>query len=471
MSDRFRHEDIASVPAGWKVRTVTTSGGHRVRVAFPPGRRVKGSGRLVSILHPLAGSNPCGNPCTLRSTNPQELMVMGANPPRRRVSDPAVRHQIKIAKQTLRMSDVMARVMGGMTKDEARQVLRQYGIKYSENNRTNPQTLDAFTKKHLATWLDRAYLYGADKRHAKKIILAILKREPDLLAEGKSWPEILRMGEAAGINPRRQAMPSNPYFSEKMDQGSDRVVIWANTEAGPFHVQPYVNMPDGNAIRERGRGYSTLKRARKVAQKWLDEQREYKRRNPHELLVMAANPRVEVVHGENPPVEEIHEEFTGVPVEWLDVYNEPHMPRGRYAQLGPLIALYVKPAKGGQVMRIGAPENHEDFADWWDKKPPIIVTDSSARQIYFVDGCQDVSPLLEQLGAVEARPGISVLGQVRRIDYQCRKEHVADPDEDRWKHNHGDEDGQLPTLMFDQQAKRLLYEGGNYRIEGPWIRN
>ena len=37
------------------------------------------NGRLVSILHP-AGENPC----TLRSTNPAELMVMGANPPRRR---------------------------------------------------------------------------------------------------------------------------------------------------------------------------------------------------------------------------------------------------------------------------------------------------------------------------------------------------------------------------------------------------
>src|SRR6516225_7649634 len=84
-TERFRHEDIASVPAGWKVRTVTTSGGHRVRVAFPPGRRVKGAGRVVGILHPLTGNNPCGNPCSLRSSNPAELMAMNvANPPKRR---------------------------------------------------------------------------------------------------------------------------------------------------------------------------------------------------------------------------------------------------------------------------------------------------------------------------------------------------------------------------------------------------
>lgn len=355
MSERFRHEDIASVPAGWKVRTVTTSGGHRVRVAFPPGRRVKGAGRLVSILHPLSGSNPCGNPCTLRSSNPQELMVMSANPPRGRMET---------------------------------------------------------------------------------------------------------------------ANPRNPgYYSEKIDRGSDRVVIWANTDAGPFHVQPYVNVTgphDATAITERGK-YKTLQRARKKAQAWLDDQRTHKK-NPHELLIMGANPRVEVVHGENPPVEDIHEEFTGQEVKWIDVYNEPHMPAGRYAELGPLIALYVKPVKGGQVLRVGAPENHEDFADWWDKKPPIIVTDSTARQIYFVNGCQDLSTLLEQFGAVK-QDHFWMLGQVRRIDYECRKEHVAHPDEDRWKHDHGEEDGQFPALLFDAHHKRMLYAGGNYRIEGPWIKN
>lgn len=416
MSERFRHEDIASVPAGWKVRTVTTSGGHRVRVAFPPGRKVKGAGRLVSILHPLTGSNPCGNPCSVRSSNPQELIVMGANPPRRRMSNPP-------------------------------------------------------------------------------------------------------------------AMPANPWYSEKIEHGNNRVVIWATTEAGPWHAHAYHEGQDlGPLGKGHGRyhGYSSIQRARKIGQQWLDEQRtssenpvhmtiehdpskhqfrasmphpsggswlyawghtkkqaasalreEWRKargssRNPHELLIMGANPRVEVVHGENPPVEDIHEEFTGQEVKWKDIYNEPHMPAGRYAELGPLIALYVKPTKGGQVQRIGAPEAVEHgFAEYWGGKPPLVVTDSSARQIYFVDGCQDLSALVEEQFGPERREGTRqlVLGKVRRIDYQCMKEHVAHPDEDLWKHNHGEEDGQLPTLLFDTVHKRLIYEGGNYRIEGAWIRN
>ena len=34
-------------------------------------------------------------------------------------------HRLKIALDTLRMNDIMARVMGGMTKDEARQVIEE----------------------------------------------------------------------------------------------------------------------------------------------------------------------------------------------------------------------------------------------------------------------------------------------------------------------------------------------------------
>jgi hypothetical protein len=75
MARQYTHEDIATVPRGWHVRTVR-SGDHEVRLAFPPGGRRKGSGKVVSILHPN-GENPT---CTLRHKNPAELLLMGANP-------------------------------------------------------------------------------------------------------------------------------------------------------------------------------------------------------------------------------------------------------------------------------------------------------------------------------------------------------------------------------------------------------
>lgn len=42
-----------------------------MRVAFPPGARVKGAGIVVQVLHP-SGENPCPNPA--------ELVLMGGNP-------------------------------------------------------------------------------------------------------------------------------------------------------------------------------------------------------------------------------------------------------------------------------------------------------------------------------------------------------------------------------------------------------
>ena len=46
--------------------------------------------------------------------------------------DVFAKHQIKIAKRTLEMSDIGARIMGGMTKPEAREVLKKHGIKFQE---------------------------------------------------------------------------------------------------------------------------------------------------------------------------------------------------------------------------------------------------------------------------------------------------------------------------------------------------
>ncbi len=342
--------------------------------------------------------------------------------------------------------------------------------------------MDAFTKKHLKAWL-QSNVFSDDRRRVGKLIRAYVKRYPEVIAESRSWPEILRLAEASGINPRevtvlqkkrevreraaqiRRASGRNPRRNAKLTigdhvkyhghDGKDYAATVIGTKRGYFEVSYYVP------------GTGTVKAL-------IKKKDAATRFNPAELLVMGANPnpRVEVVAAPNPPTEEIVEAFTGREVEFMDVYNEPHMPRGRYAKLGPLVALYIKPAKGGQVQRIGAAEAVGDaFPEAWGGKPPLVVCDSSARQIYFVDGNQDISSALAAFGAIDRGNGIVELGKGRRIDYQCRKEHVASPDEDLWKHEHGEENGALPTVLFDTRSKRILYEGGDYRIEGPWIRN
>jgi hypothetical protein len=71
VASRFKVEHFSAVPPGYKVRTVVRKA-HRVRIAYPPGRRVKGSGKVVEVLHPV-NENSC------RLSNPMELVVL-ANP-------------------------------------------------------------------------------------------------------------------------------------------------------------------------------------------------------------------------------------------------------------------------------------------------------------------------------------------------------------------------------------------------------
>ena len=43
------------------------------------------------------------------------------------------RHQIKIARATLKLSEAGALISGGMTKAEAKEILRNHGIKFKED--------------------------------------------------------------------------------------------------------------------------------------------------------------------------------------------------------------------------------------------------------------------------------------------------------------------------------------------------
>jgi hypothetical protein len=142
------------------------------------------------------------------------------------------------------------------------------------------------------------------------------------------------------------------------------------------------------------------------------------------------------------------------------VLDEPHVPSGDYAQLGELLALYVKPNADGQVQAIRFRSDR-----------PIVVSDETARQIYFVAGNQDLGAGLQVFGPREVAPGRYELGEVQRIDYKQRKEHVPDPDQDEWRHAFGEETSVRPVLIFDRNSHRLLLEGGEYQIRAEGIVN
>jgi len=160
----------------------------------------------------------------------------------------------------------------------------------------------------------------------------------------------------------------------------------------------------------------------------------------------------------NPSAAALREAFTGADVDSYTVHREDHMPAGDYAQLGKLLALYVKPHSGGQVQMI-------------KPRGTILVSDESARQLWFVGGDQDISAALSVFGARQRGAGLFELGEARRIDYKQRKEHVPDPDVDEWRHEFGEESGVRPVVLFDATHKRLLLEGGEYVVRSEGIVN
>lgn len=164
----------------------------------------------------------------------------------------------------------------------------------------------------------------------------------------------------------------------------------------------------------------------------------------------------------NPDAASLRERFTGMPSDGFFVADEPHMPKGDYAQIGTLLALYIKPLTGGQVQIIKAAKSEDR---------PIVASDESARQLWFVGGDQDLSLSLEVFGARQRGAGIWVLGDARRIDYKQRKEHIPHPERDEFQHAFGEETGELPTVLFDANAKRILLEGGAYSVREEGIVN
>jgi hypothetical protein len=160
----------------------------------------------------------------------------------------------------------------------------------------------------------------------------------------------------------------------------------------------------------------------------------------------------------NPSAAALREAFTGKDANSYTVHREDHMPAGDYAQLGKLLALYVKPHGGGQVQVI-------------KPRGTILVADESARRLWFVGGDQDISAALGVFGARQRGDGLVELGEARRLDYKQRKEHVPDPDVDEWRHEFGEESGVSPLVLFDAAHKRLLLEGGEYVVRAEGIVN
>ena len=160
---------------------------------------------------------------------------------------------------------------------------------------------------------------------------------------------------------------------------------------------------------------------------------------------------------------EIRSGFVGRESNRYIVMDEPHIPKGDYAQLGFLYSLAVKPTSGGEVREIS-------FA-----RGIRVISDRSRRQIYFAAGRQFLST--RELGEFSQVAADEInLGECREIIYLAKKYQAGVDNEAagktvEWRHKFGEETGILPRLWYDTKNNRLILRGGDYRVEDAGIVN
>ena len=283
----------------------------------------------------------------------------------------------------------------------------------------------------------------------------------------KNPAELVIMGanplKDLGSNPTVRENPVNPLFS--FHPG----MLTGRQQRARYGRTPFNRRVAAMVRRARGHGRSTAPASLKSEVQAALVSQGYKRTDAKKAVARASGDDFSSLFRdaqskirENPSAASLRETFTGKPADWEEVMEEPHMPAGDYAQLGELMALYVTPCTGGQRQEI-------NFGRGEDR--PILVSDESGRQLWFVSGNQDVSGSLSHFGARDQGNNVFELGHVRRIDYKQRKEHVPDPEHDEWRHDFGEESGVYPTLLFDAKVGRLLLKGGEYKIRAEGIIN
>jgi|SRR5882672_609421 len=180
MAPAYQHEEIAPVPRGYKVRTVRR-GQHEIRLAFPPGRRQKGSGVLVEILHPTGENPQCRianflNPTKLelqRATRERAKRIRAA---RKNPEDPKPGDLVKVVFTRFGQGErLWVRVTGkrgskftGVLDNEPVVIHKELGdkVRFSASQivRDNPDLFDAIRPGSRVTFVDKqAALRGEHK--------------------------------------------------------------------------------------------------------------------------------------------------------------------------------------------------------------------------------------------------------------------------------------------------------------------
>lgn len=478
---QFRIQHVAAKPRGWRVRT-KTEGAHELRIAFPPGPRRTGSGKLLEILHPKGERNP---KCGLAGKNPMELIIFGNPGPHKSLRRDAKRnagggqgaafaaynagamdakagrppepkqweypkayikgyrrartpkknreltvpekHQIAIAKQTLKMPDAMVGVMGGMTKEQARELLHRLGVSFKEN----PRGKAKLTPEQNRVW-EKAFQFHVDAGKS------------DSQADRAAWRDVA--AEFPELKKFRGATP-NPL--RRRNRTGVKPGAWVHTP-GRTEVYRVAEMQGGpGAHRYLLEGPYPSK-----ARVWT--------RGGNLYLAAAPNPSRRQNQGgaaETDKAVRVFQTFQGRdPAGIVEKHISAKM-REDYAALGNLNYLVVRNG-GGENVKI-------DF----EGDRVLLASSPDATQLYCIGGNQNLESCLGEFTDDPSKDLLD-LGEILEVEYLTRKAQ-GNFEPVQYFHKFGEErrGSEMPRAIYDKLRKQVFFAGGEYKIEQPGIIN
>jgi len=438
----YRTEHVAAVPRGYQVRTFAPGprSEHLIVMAFPPGRRRRGAGKVVEILHP-PGENPsrCANPSSVYS-----FAVSLGYPYLRGEGRMSKDGRVWLSRVTKSLAEDSPSLFVGWDHDKRKFVV--------EKEAENPSQLERQRGARDRAGRIRAARGNPDLpegdaqrlvdsiRHGDKVTILV---PAGIGRGGQEWKP--RSGRAVMRGPAGWVLNLGGAHGTPGIASARNIVSVRRSRSNPEKAprpKKGESVPDYHA-----------RRVRELLAKMPKPIRDVFDRNPAEYKFIFRNRNPD--DGELEAAAELFEEFHGrEPREILEMQESAEQ-RREYTALGELIELTIVAPNGEHVL-VGF------------KNDGVRVASSpDGSQLYLLGGEQDISGSLELFGADESKDVID-LGEAKQIVYEAAKWQTNfDPQE--WKHDFGEESGVRPRAFYDQLKKRIFFAGGTYQVQRPGI--
>jgi hypothetical protein len=467
-ASEFRHQDVSAVPPGFHVRTIR-AGKHELRIAFPKGARKKGSGQLISILHPKKERNPetCGGHLNLVRAKiaameiPLEVVGNGFG---RGFENALIETD---AKNPMEIGEYWEKFKAKLS--ELIESAKDHGFA------RNP--IAKRSKGHIAFTEEYEFFHGKGGKVYRAPLYAKIDRSTGYRSPAQ-FEATKSDWEAPGYEHRKR------NYTEQVKTSDGRTVFIDVLESGGRWMAEGYPVIKGK-VKHVGKPHVAYGASESAAYDALVEKldknpakgRRKAKKNLDEIDAAAA----------------LAGEFKGSPAESVrEVSTDLGKHRDDFAHLAWLYELVFHPAYDRTKLEPKAVAKvfHEIYENddsvktstqAWEKTAKEfgtvflvfdfsgdeieLVSTAKGEQLEFLGGNQ--ASFAQHLGVFRVKPrhDRDDLGDLVGITYLAQKEQFGDTKVRPYYHVFGEDGGSFPRAFFDELNKRIVITGGSYRLD------